>query len=92
MPEESVISFVRDTSHLLDVKNLWQEALLPDIIQNRAIGKYSVSALSYATRLMSMAEQMISGPDVAYPFQNVRISPIHSHSLVHYSQRGLVSN
>ena len=92
MPEESVISFVRDTSHLLDVKNLWQEAQFSEVVQNRTVGKYGVPALNYAACLMGMTEQVISGPDAAYPFQNVRISPIHSHSLVHYSQRRLVSN
>ena len=90
MPEESVISFERDTPHILDLINLWQEAQLSDIIQNRTVGKYGAPALGYATRLMRMAEQMISGLDAGYTFQDVRIAPIHPHSLVHYSQRGLV--
>ena len=56
MPEESVISFERDTPHILDLINLWQEAQLSDIIKNRAIGKYGAPALGYATCLMRMHE------------------------------------
>ena len=56
MPEESVISFERDTPHILDLINLWQEAQLSDIIKNRAIGKCGAPALGYATCIMSMHE------------------------------------